>query len=295
MPYNQPKLPRCPRWDPHAITFANKTAFETKPNDIFVDRKNTVYAISVESKEIRIWSADDNTSTTITASESSDFSTLFVALNGDIYVSDGYGPKIEKWSRNKTQSIIVMEGISCNGLFIDVANYLYCSVQKRHQVIKQPLNEDSNISVVVAGTGISGKANNMLNEPWGIFVGTNFDLYVADYENYRVQLFKNGQSDGVTVVDAISTSTMLLRRPAAVFLDTDNNLYIVDEGDHRIIRLSSNIIYCIVGCSRASESALAEIYHPTSFAFDNHGNIFVADDDNFRIQKFLLMPDAFGK
>lgn len=294
--YNQPKLPRCPRWDPHAITFANTTTLEMKADNVFVDRKNTIYVTSFYGEEIRILSADGNTPGTITASESSGFSTVFVALNGDIYVSNGYGsPKIEKYTRNTTQSITVMEGFSCYELFIDVENHLYCSVRMRHQVIKRSLNYNSSISVVVAGNGTRGRANNMLDEPLGIFVATNFDLYVADYNNRRVQLFKKGQSDGTTIVDDISTSTMLLHKPVAVFLDANDNLYIVDPMDHRIIRFSLNIIHCIVGCSRASESELVEIFSAKSAAFDNHGNIFVADYGSFRIQKFRLMTNTFGK
>ena len=66
------------------------------------------------------------------------------------------------------------------GLFIDINDYLYCSMRDLHQVVTKPLNSISNQLTIIAGTGCSGSISNMLNGPHGIFVDINLDLYVAD-------------------------------------------------------------------------------------------------------------------
>ena len=50
-----------------------------------------------------------------------------------------------------------------------------------HQVVKRSLNDgDMTLIIVVAGTGFPGSAFNQLDQPMGIFVDLNFDLYIAD-------------------------------------------------------------------------------------------------------------------
>ena len=81
---------------------------------------------------------------------------------------------------------------ACAGLFVDINNDLYCSIWNRHKVIKTSLNRINNNLTAVAGTGLSGKMANMLDNPRGIFVDNNINLYIADCYNDRIQLFKNG-------------------------------------------------------------------------------------------------------
>ena len=55
------------------------------------------------------------------------------------------------------------------------------------------LNDTSVATVVTrAGVGGFGSSANQLIYPWGIFVDTNFDLYVADRLNNRIQVFRPG-------------------------------------------------------------------------------------------------------
>jgi sugar lactone lactonase YvrE len=70
--------------------------------------------------------------------------------------------------------------------------------------------------VVVAGTGVSGSAANQLNSPNGIVVDLNFTLYVADYENNRVQRFWYGELNGTTVVGSGATGNIILNGPTVL-------------------------------------------------------------------------------
>ena len=135
----------------------------------------------------------------------------------------------------------------------------------------------------------------MLYSPLGIFVAINFDLYVADSCNFRVQLFRAGELNGTTVAGRGAPGTIQLNRPAAVTLDADGYLFIVDYNLASIIGSGPYGFRCVVGCTSSTGSDPNQLRNPRSMAFDSSGNIFVVDSDNSRVQKFALSLDSCSK
>jgi len=170
-------------------------------------------------------------------------------------------------------------------------NTLYCSILSQHKVVKKSLNDSSSTMTTVAGNGSYGSTSNLLNSPFGIFVDTNFDLYVADSYNHRIQLFRLGQTNGITVAGNTSPNlTISLDNPRYVILDGNKYLFITDYY-HRIIGSDENGFRCIVACSMSSGSTSNQLNWPHSIVFDSFGNLFVADMSNHRIQKFRLLSN----
>ena len=63
------------------------------------------------------------------------------------------------------------------------------------------------------------------------------NLYVADRNNHRIQLFMNGQLEGITIAGITSTigsNSTLLTVPWSVALDNQLNLYVADSANHRV-------------------------------------------------------------
>jgi len=142
-------------------------------------------------------------------------------------------------------------------------------------------------TTIVAGTGVRGSESDMLNYPWGIFVDINLDLYVADYDNNRIQLFRLNQRNGITVVGKESSKvTIELLYPTGIVLDGDRYLFIVDCGNNRIIGSDENGFRCIFGCSGYGHTN-DKLYNPFSISFDSYGNIYITDRDNHRVQKIV--------
>jgi hypothetical protein len=220
---------------------------------------------------------------------------LFVTINDDIYVDNGYyNHTVDKWAWNANTSVVAMDvSAACYSLFVDTNNSLYCSLYDYHQVIKTSLNSNLNISVV-AGVGCPGITSTMLYKPQGIFVHINLSLYVADCGNDRIQLFEFEQPDGLTIIGNDAQKAIVLDCPSGIVLDDDGYLFIVDQLNNRIIELGPNGIRCLVGCSGVG-SASYQLNSPQSMAFDSYGNIFVTDRDNNRIQKFILASNSCGK
>jgi sugar lactone lactonase YvrE len=218
---------------------------------------------------------------------------LFVTITDDIYI--GTNDDVEKWSLNSGSNFSTLNtGGMCYGLFIDSNNSLYCSLYSFHKVIKRSLNSTDYQTKIVAGSICPGFLPNMLYYPEGIFVDTNFNLYVADYNNQRIQMFQSGQLNATTAAGKGAPGTITLSYPTDVILDADGYLFIVDSDNQRIIGSGPAGFRCIVGCSGYGSSSY-QLAYPQNMAFDSYGNIFVMDTDNSRIQKFFLMTNSCGK
>ncbi len=296
--YNQPKICPFATWDPNAITFATNSTIGSYSYSIFVDSNNTVYVPNQPKDQIYIWTNDSINATRIISGTLASARAIFVTMNGDIYFADqGPNARVHKWTfSTNTWTPIMDVDERCFGLFVDINNTLYCSIAARHQVVKKWLNDNANTSSIAAGTGVVGSTSNTFNSPYGIFVDTNFDLYVADYGNHRIQLFRSGQLNATTVAGTGSPDTTItLFAPTGIILDADKYLFIVDKRNNRILRSGPTGFRCIAGCSTSSGQSSNQLSSPETLSFDSYGNIFVADSGNDRIQKFLLSTNSCSK
>jgi hypothetical protein len=221
---------------------------------------------------------------------------VFVTINGDVYVDDGYKGRVRKWTLNATRSVTVMYvSAECYGLFVDVNNTIYCSQSTTHLVVASSQDDDANLSRIVAGTGSPGSASNMLHSPIGILIDINFNMYVADSNNHRIQLFKYGQFDATTVAGSEAVVSFALNYPTGIVLDADNYLFIVDSNNNRIVGSGLTGFRCVVGCTSEVGSGTDQLSNPWSLAFDSYGNMFVTDGYNKRIQMFIFSTNSCGK
>ena len=221
---------------------------------------------------------------------------MFVTANGDVYVDNGINGRVDKWEPNATSSVVAMFVTGqCSGLFVDTNNAVYCSMSAYHRVVKNSLNGGVNTVVTVAGNGSVSATSSTLSSPRGIFVDLTFSLYVADYGNHRIQMFKSGQLSATTVVGTAAMGTFSLSYPTSVILDRDGYLFIVDSGNNRVIGSSANGFRCLIGCSGSAGSSLDRLSSPQSLAFDGFGNIYITDRVNARIQKFALARNSCGE
>ncbi|CAF4109395.1 unnamed protein product [Adineta steineri] len=288
--YNQPKLCANATWNQTAITFANITTVGTQPVGMFINTDNSVYVADQANGRIQVWL---NGSTTLTGNYSGGLSvpySVFVTDNGDVYVDNGNtNYRVDKWGWNSTSSVPAMYMCAqCYSLFVDINDMLYCAMSTYHQVVSKSLDTRLNVWNIVAGTGTAGSTPSTLNQPNGIFVDNNLNLYVADYSNNRIQEFALGQLNGTTIV----TGAIILSGPTSVIFDADGYMFITDMKNQRLIGSGPNGFRCIAACSGLYGSSSSQLYNPHVISFDTYGNIFVVDQFNNRVQKFLLLPNS---
>ncbi|CAF1457795.1 unnamed protein product, partial [Adineta ricciae] len=293
--YNQPKLDAYAVWNPNAIVFANSSLVGANPRGLFVDTNDTVYVVDQINSRTLIWFNNSINPTRTIYGDMSKPMCIFVTTSGDTYISDfKANNQTRRWSQNSNGSSLVMYTSSgCYGLFIDINNTLYCSLYNEHIIVKKWLGNNASTVTPIAGNRSNGSGLNQLNNPCGIFVTIDFDLYVADYINKRIQLFQSGQSSGITVAGSSSINvTVKLQGPNAVILDADNYLFITDGSAGRIIGSGPNGFRCIVGCSGSSGSNTNQLSGPWNLAFDSHGNLYANEWNSYRILKYTLLNNT---
>ena len=218
-------------------------------------------------------------------------------VNESINMITNKDEMIYQWSINATSSTVKSMAIngSCFNIFVDSNNTIYCSMTSHHQVVNKFMEKNTDIFTKIAGTGESDSTPETLRFPMGIFIESNFNLYVADSGNNRIQLFKRGNLNGTTIGTNGSFEHIELSYPTGIVLDADGFLFILDSGNHRIIGSGPNGFRCVVGCSGRNGSASNLLSNPITMNFDNYGNIIVVDRSNHRIQRFRLATNSCGK
>ena len=84
-------------------------------------------------------------------------------------------------------------------LTLDSSGALYVADSGNNRISKW--TGGSLTPTIVAGqaSASSGSGSASLNQPYGIYVDPNKNIYVADTNNHRVQFWSNGASTGITV------------------------------------------------------------------------------------------------
>ena len=276
--------------------FADNFTIGTNPQSIFINTNNTVYAANYQNGLIQIWLAGSSNLTQTIVTNSNNSKALFVSMKDDIYIDNGQNNQIDVWRQNASSYVSTLYiGGGCLSVFVDTNESMYCSIQNSHKVIKRSLNISDNQLTIVAGADCPGYEQYTLNHPSGVFVAVNFDLYVADTDNNRIQRFRASQLNGTTVAGREASGTMQLKYPTAVMLDGNGYLFIADTQNNRIVGSGPFGFRCLIGCTGVFGSASNQLSYPKSMAFDSYGNIFIADSNNNRVQTFMLSYNSCSK
>ncbi|CAF4883255.1 unnamed protein product, partial [Rotaria magnacalcarata] len=87
------------------------------------------------------------------------------------------------------------------------------------------------------GTGIIGTSANTLYNPFSIYIDGLDTIYIADYNNNRVQKFVSGSNVGIQVAGFGTTAGstgVYLNKPTAVSVNSNNMIYILDSLNYRV-------------------------------------------------------------
>lgn len=187
------------------------------------------------------------------------------------------------------------------GVAVDSTGNLYVADTDNHRIRKIT----SSAVTTIAGTGTAGFSGDggpaisaKLDTPTGVAIDATGNLYVADWDNYRVRKISpegiistfagNGKEgfggDGGPAVQASLS-------PVDLSVDREGNLYVADDENNRIRKITpSGTISTFAGSTAGfggdgGPAVQAQLRFPTGVTVDSDGNVYICDWNNYRVRR----------
>jgi len=179
---------------------------------------------------------------------------------------------------------------------VDINNYRIRKVTPEGEVSTVAGNGNQGL---LDGTG----TDTQFHSPWGLTIGLEGNLYVADAGNHRIRkvvlpsgevsTFAGGGGPGIGeggYADGLGEAARF-NTPDGIAADLEGNLYVADSNNHCIRKVTpGGLVSTFVGNGTSgfvdATGTAARFNDPNGVAIDNRtGTLYVADSKNHRIRK----------
>ena len=178
------------------------------------------------------------------------------------------------------------------------------------------INKLSSTGAFITQWGGLGGDNGQFREAYRLAIDSSNNVYVADRGNNRIQKFSN---DGTFITKWGSTNTDSygasqagsgdgdFSNPTEIAVDSSDNIYVFDSGNYRIKKIDNSgstisiwgwgvqdgsdqyqicTSSCQAGLNVGNNTEIGKFNNLAAISTDNAGNVYIADSDKNRIQKY---------
>ncbi len=169
--------------------------------------------------------------------------------------------------------------------FILLVQFYFCPLKLVSQV-----NRSNIVITYITSWGKRGEGKLQFNEPNGISVSPEGNIYIADTGNQRIQKLTI-QGEFIKEVGGYGWGQEEFDQP--VSLDATNGLdvYVADYNNHRIERYDKDLNYLASFFTSDDVPGDLQLGYPLDVNISNQGEIFCLDGDNIRILKLNIQGE----
>jgi len=296
-------------------------ATDTKGNIYVVDELNNLIrkitptgVVTTLAGSGSIGSADG----TGTAASFNNPTGIAVDVAGNVYVADVSNNEIRKISPSGVVTTLAGSGAqgaadgsgtaatfsNPAGLAVDGAGNIYVADLSNNLIRKIT---PGGVVTTLAGSGLSGSADGTgagasFNQPYGVAVDRNGNVYVADWGNNEIRKITPAGvvttiAGGIAPGSADGQGTAAsFNKPFGLAIDENGNIYVADTGNEKIRMITpAGAVSTVAG--NGSKGAVngtgsqTSFYQPVGIVSDGAGDIYVADEFNDLIRKVVVVSN----
>lgn len=227
-----------------------------------------------------------------------------VGPDGSLYIVEGEGHRLVKldangipqWTvgtaglqgdRDDQFALLSDVAVSPDGRIFTTARWGIVRMMPAGDHRIQIFNPDGSFYGAFGGYG---SGNYQFKAPSGLAFDAQGNLYVADSDNHRVQIYDRHLAYTATlgITGSPGSDNAQFNFPFDVAVDRNGNIYVADEGNNRVQVFNSNRQYVRTLGGGATGNSFDRFngWGPHQLAVDRQGRLYVVDSGNNRIQVF---------
>lgn len=209
---------------------------------------------------------------------------IYITNNDTLYVCDHHNYRVQKWPKGATTGIRIVNTVNKTfdhpeGITFDKNGYMYITGHDYQRVLRF-FPDFPNGTTVAGQAGTTGSTDYLLNDPLGMDVDDNLNLYIAERENKRVMKWAPSAASGTVMINAgLKLYGLLLS------LYTSNQVYVSSEDSNAVYLWTFGSTTPAVTLNIVNSSTTA-LNKPRGIKYDIYGNLYVADKENDRVVMF---------